>query len=157
MKTIATAAMDAIEAGEAIVTGAVQITPRVGTVLRYWGGFGPITFGTHTYLGLGDRALAQKTSNAMGGVAQGITLSLSGVEPAALACSIPTRFKGASVVLNRLIFASDGKTLLDYAVFERGRGDALNSDRDDRRQCSDQLRDRKLGARARPKPCTAAL
>jgi hypothetical protein len=32
------------------------------------------------------------------------------------------------VVLYRLIFASDCKTLLDWHVFERGRGDALTTD-----------------------------
>jgi hypothetical protein len=129
MKTIATAAMDAINAGEALVTGAIEITPRIGgTVLRLWGGYGPITFGGHTYKGLGDQAIVQRTSNAIGGVAQGLTLLLSGIEPAALALLDPAEVKGSSNVLYRLIFGSDGKNLLDYAVFDRGRGDALTSD-----------------------------
>lgn len=121
--------MAAIQAGEAIVTGAVDITPLgAGTVLRYWGGSGEITIGGNVYQGLGDKALAQKTSNAIGGVANGLTLSLSGVEPAALSLLDPAEVKGASVVLYRLIFGPDGKTLLDAHVFDRGRGDALTSD-----------------------------
>jgi hypothetical protein len=129
MKTIATAAMQAIEEGTAIVTGAVAITPRSGgAILRFWGGHGPITFGGHAYKGLGDRALVQRTSNAIGGVAQGLTLTLSGIEPAALALLDPDEVKGASNVLYRMIFASDARTLLDAHVFDRGRGDALTTD-----------------------------
>jgi hypothetical protein len=129
MKTIGSAALTAITAGRAIVTGAAQITPRVGgTVIRVWGGHGPITLGGNVFKGLGDKALAQRTSGAMGGVAQGLTLSLSGVEAAALALLDPAEVQGASIVVYRLTFASDGKTLLDWSVFERGRGDALNSD-----------------------------
>lgn len=120
--------MAAIQAGEAIVTGATDITPVSGTVLRLWGGHGKITFGGHDYQGLGDRALAQKTSNAIGGVANGLTLSLSDIEPAALSLLDPAEVKGASVVVYRLIFASNGKTLLDAHIFDRGRGDALTSD-----------------------------
>lgn len=129
MKTIAPAAMTAIAAGEAIVTGALQITPRTAApVIRLWGGYGPIVLGGHSFKGIGDRAMGQRTANAMGGIAQGITLTLSGIEPAALALLDPDEVKGSSNVLYRLIFGPDGKTLLDWAVFERGRGDALTSD-----------------------------
>lgn len=123
--------MSAIRAGRALVTGAVQITPRDGgTVIRLWGGYGPITppsLGVE-FGGIGDRGLAQRTSGAMGGVAQGLTLSLSGIEPAALALLDAAEVKGSSNVVYRVIFASDGKTLLDWHVFERGRGDALTTD-----------------------------
>jgi hypothetical protein len=129
MKTLTVEAMAAIEAGEAVVTGAAQISPKDGsTPIRVWGGYGPITFGGNTYKGLGDRGIAQQTSNAIGGVAQGYTLSLSGVEPEALALLDADEVKGSSVVLYRLIFASDCKTLLDAHIFDRGRGDALTSD-----------------------------
>lgn len=131
MKTIAAGAMTAIDAGRALVTGGVQITPRDGgTVIRLWGGYGPITppsLGVE-FKGIGDRGLAQRTAGAMGGVAQGLTLTLSGIEPAALELLDPAEVKGASVVVYRFIFGSDGKTLLDASVFERGRGDALTTD-----------------------------
>jgi hypothetical protein len=129
MKFVAPAAVAAIEAGTAIVTGAVQITPRgAGTIIRLWGGHGPITFGGLTYQGIGDRGLVQRTAGAMGGVAQGLALSLSAVEPHALALLDPAEVKGASVKVSRLIFANDCRTLLDAGVFERGRGDALTSE-----------------------------
>lgn len=130
MKSIASGAMTAIEAGEAIVTGAVQLTPRdpLGTPIRVWGGYGPITIDGDEYLGLGNSAIAQQTNGALGGVAQGLTLTLSGVEPEALALLDADEVKGASVVLYRLIFASDGKTLLDAHVFDRGRIDTVETE-----------------------------
>lgn len=128
MKTLAPAAKAAIVAGEAIVTGAVQITPRdAGTPIRVWGGYGVFAISGNDYLPLGDRGFAQQNSNAIGGVAQGMTLTLSGVEADALALLDPDEVKGASVVVYRLIFAGDGKTLLDAHVFDRGRGDTCDT------------------------------
>lgn len=121
--------MTAIEAGEVIVTAAVQITPRDPLLdpARVWGGYGVIQIDGNDYLPLGDRGFAQQTSGVIGGVAQGITLTLSGVETAALALLDPDEVKGATVIIYRLIFASDGKTLLDAHLFDRGRGDALDT------------------------------
>lgn len=128
MKTLTTDAMTAIEAGEAIATGAVKITPVSGDPFFAWGGFGPITVDGDVYLGLGDRAFVQQSAGAIGGVAQGYTLSISGVEAAALALLDPDEVKSASVTLYRAIFGPDAKTLLDWHVFDRGRGDALATD-----------------------------
>jgi hypothetical protein len=151
MKSIAAPAMAAIEAGEAIVTGAAQISPRDGsTPIRVWGGYGVIAIGGNDYQPLGDRALAQQTTGALGGIAQGMTLTLSGVEPAALALLDPAEVKGASVVVYRLIFASDGKTLLDAHVFDRGRGDAVDSAETIGGAGGDQIFGRKRCARPRP-------
>lgn len=100
--------------------------------IRLWGGHGTITFdtdaGPQTFIGVGSRALAQQSAGAVGGVAQGLTLALSGVDPAALPLLDADEVKGASVVLYRLIFASDGKTLLDAHVFDRGRVDTVSTD-----------------------------
>jgi len=129
VKTISTAAMAAIEAGEAIVTGAAKITPRDGGMpILLWGGYGTVTLDGDTYQGVGDRGIAQQTSGAIGGVAEGLTLGVSGIEAAALELLDADEVKGATVVLRRMIFAGDGKTLLDYAVWDRGRGDAISSD-----------------------------
>ncbi|HVM38288.1 MAG TPA: hypothetical protein VM265_07875 [Sphingomicrobium sp.] len=126
MKTIAPAAKAAIARGEAIVTGAVEILS--GPAIRLWGGFGAIAIGGESYQGIGDRGLAQQTSGAIGGIAQGVTLTLSGVEPEALALLDADEIKGAPVVIRRLIFAGDGKTLLDAHVFDRGRVDTVTSE-----------------------------
>jgi hypothetical protein len=131
MKSFAPAALAAIAAGTALVAGAVQITPRDGgPPILVWGGHGSITppsLGL-TFKGLGDRALAQQTAGAIGGVAQGLELTLSGVEPEALKLLDADEVKAASVVVYRLIFKSDGKTLLDAHVFDRGRIDTVESD-----------------------------
>lgn len=99
-----------------------------GDTIRVWGGYGPIDIDGDTYQPLGDRAFAQQTANALGGVANGLTLGLSGIEPAALELLDADEIKGASVVIHRLIFASDGKTLLGSEVWDRGRVDTVDTD-----------------------------
>jgi hypothetical protein len=94
-----------------------------------WGGFGPLTIAGNVFQGVGDRGLAQQGSGAIGGVAQGMTLGLSGIEPEALALlDDAATLKGAATVIYRLIFGPDGKTLLDAHVFDRGRLDTLDSE-----------------------------
>lgn len=98
-----------------------------GDAIRVWGGHGTIEIESNDYIGIGDRGLAQQTAGAVGGVAQGMTLTLSGVEPEVLALLDSSEIKGAPVVIRRLIFASDGKTLLDAHVFDRGRIDTIET------------------------------
>lgn len=126
MKTIDPTAMAAIEAGTAIVTGAVEIL--CDPPVRVWGGHGPLTLDGNDYVGVGDRGIAQQTAGAVGGVAQGMTLTLSGIDPKALELLEADELRGAPVVTQRLIFKSDGKTLLDAQVFDRGRIDTVESD-----------------------------
>lgn len=102
-----------------------------GTVapLRLWGGFGPITIGGNSFAGIGAHALAQQSAGAIGGIAQGITLGMSGIDEDALPLlDDADQFKGASAVIYRLIFANDAKTLLDAHVFDRGRLDTIQTD-----------------------------
>lgn len=129
MKTLTADAMTAIEAGEALVTGALQITPRDEDLdpIRLWGGYGDFEIDGEVYQPIGDRGFAQQTAGAIGGVAQGLTLGISGVEAAALALLDPDEVKRASVVVYRLIFASDGTTLLDAHLFDRGRIDKVET------------------------------
>lgn len=128
MKTLTTEAMAAIEAGEAIVTGAAQIVPISADPIYVWGGYGLIDYDGNTYQGLGNRAFAQNNAGAIGGSAQAIVLGISSLEPEALGLLDGEEVKHASVVVYRLIFASDGKTLLDWHVFDRGRLDTVESD-----------------------------
>jgi hypothetical protein len=103
----------------------------VGTAdpLRLWGGYGPLAIAGNDFAGVGDHAMAQQTAGAIGGVAQGMTLGLSGIETEVLALlDDAPQFRGAAVVIYRLIFAADGKTLLDAHVFDRGRLDTIDSD-----------------------------
>jgi hypothetical protein len=123
MKTIAPAALAALEAGAAIVTGAVEIA--CDPAVRIWGGYHAITFDGRTFLPIGDRGLVQVAGGALGDAAQNITLTLSGVDPETLALLDAAEVSGAPAVLWRLIFDQTGNTLLDFNVWARGQLDTL--------------------------------
>lgn len=123
MKTLAPAALAALEAGTAIVSGAVEIgcTP----IVRVWGGWHELTFDGRTFLPIGDRGLAQVAGGALGDAAQNITLILSGIDAETAALLDATGLQSAPAVLWRLIFSGDGNTLLDADVWARGRLDTI--------------------------------
>lgn len=123
MKVIAPEALAALEAGTAIVTGAVAIacTPPV----RVWGGLHEITLGGETFLPVGDRGLVQVAGGALGDAAQNITLTLSGIDPETAALLDSTGLGGAPAVLWRLIFNQAGNTLLSGDIWARGRLDTI--------------------------------
>ena len=123
MKVFTPAALAALDNGDAIVSGAVEIGSN--PPIRVWGGHGPITFGGRTFEGVGDRGIAQVAGGALGGAAQNITLTLSGIDPETLALLDADAVKGAPTVLWRLIFDESGTTLLDFHVWARGRLDTL--------------------------------
>lgn len=126
MKVFTTPAMDEIKKGTAIVSGAVEIlsTPPI----RVWGGYGVLQIGGVDYQPIGDRGIAQVSSGALGGAAQNVSLGLSGIEPEALELLDAEDVRRAPVTLYRLIFSSDGQTMLDAQVFTRARLDQLNVD-----------------------------
>jgi hypothetical protein len=131
MKTFSDEALAALQRGDAIVSASVEIIPPTGDPIRLWGGYGtanlPADGGTESFSGIGDRGLVQTTAGAIGGTAQGLTLSLSGIESAALDVLDASEIEQASVVVRRLIFDSAGKTLLGAYVFTRGRVDELRT------------------------------
>ena len=125
MKSIATDAKAALANGTAIVVGAIKIEGE--TTIRLWGGPGPINLPgeAEPFLPLGDRGLVQAAGGALGGAAQAITLTVSGIEPDALDVDDTDTVKGAPTTLWRLIFAGDGITLLDVSIWSRGRLDEV--------------------------------
>ncbi|MFN3943890.1 MAG: hypothetical protein ACK4K7_03025 [Allosphingosinicella sp.] len=125
MKLIAPAALAALARGDAIVTGAVAI--HCDPPIRVWGGYGPIDIGGETYQGIGDRGLAQVSSGAIGGAAQGVTLTLSGIEPEVIDLLDAEEVRRAPAVIWRMIFSGDGRTLLGANVFSRGRIDQVRT------------------------------
>lgn len=126
MKTLSPAALAALEAGDAIVSGAVEIA--CDPPVRIWGGWHPITFDGRTFEPVGDRGLAQVAGGALGDAAQNITLTLSGIDPETLALLDAGDVSGAPAVLWRLIFDQTGNSLLDFHVWARGRLDTLPTD-----------------------------
>lgn len=123
MKTLPPTALAALQAGTAIVTGAVEI--ECDPIVRVWGGWAPITFDGRTFEPIGDRGLVQVAGGALGDAAQNITLTLSGIEPATLALLDAQALSGAPAVLWRLIFDQTGNTLIGFNVWARGRLDTL--------------------------------
>lgn len=124
MKLFSDAAKIALERGQTIVSGAVDIALPGGVHFRAWGGHGPLTIDGHLYVGLGDRALAQASGGALGDAAQGVTLTLSAVEPEVAAAVDLPALRNAPCVVWRLIFDGTGTQLLYARVFARGRIDS---------------------------------
>jgi hypothetical protein len=89
VKSFSDAALEEIEAGSAIVSAAVEIA--CDPPIRLWGGYGTLPIAgagaggeAADFIGVGDRGLAQSSGGALGGAAQAVNLTLSGIEPFAL-------------------------------------------------------------------------
>lgn len=123
MKSLAAAAMAAIEDGSARVGGAVEIL--CDPPVRAWSGYGPLVIEGETYDGLGDRDVGIAGGAAIGGIAQNTTLSLSGIEPEVLALLEAAELRRAPVTVRSLIFDSSGTEFLDHFVHRRGRVDRV--------------------------------
>lgn len=123
MKNFSDAAIGALERGDAIVGGALAIssTPAV----RIFSGYGTLSIDGANFEGIGDRGIGQVSAGALGGGAQNITFTLSGVEPEAIELLDADEVKRAPAVKYRLIWSPDGKTLLGGYVFARGRVDKV--------------------------------
>lgn len=126
MKTFTAAAMDAIERGDAVVARACYI--GCDPPVRVWSGEGTLPIDGEDFLGIGNRALAQVSGGAIGGAAQNLTLTLSGIDPEIIDDLDADELQDAAVAVWRLIFDNSGTVLLDAQVYERGRVDAVTTD-----------------------------
>lgn len=127
MKDFGPDAMAAIASGRVMSVGAVHIATSPD-VLALWGGYGELELPDApgvTFLGIGDRGLIRATGAALGGADQGISLELSGVDPALLPLIDPLAAKRAAVVCWRLLFDTSGTQLLAAPIFTRGRVDQV--------------------------------
>lgn len=123
MKIFSDEALEAIERGDAISAGAVEI--MADPVIRVWGGYGTQAIDGVDFDGIGDSGLASASASALGGAEQNVTLSLSGVEPHVLATFNALLLRRAITVVRRLIFDSSGTRMLHAEVFTRGRLDQI--------------------------------
>lgn len=126
MKIIAPSALAALADGSAIVIGAVKIEVPGGDVIRLWGGHGPLSIPGEAapFEPIADRALVQVAGGALGGAAQAITLTLSGIDPETLEIDDSDTAARAPTTLWRLIFSQTGE-LLDANIWARGRLDQI--------------------------------
>jgi len=123
MRTLSTAAQNALASGDVMEAGALSI--MTATPLGFWGGYGDLLLGGVTHTGLGDTMMLQETGGALGGEEQGAEVVLSGVDPATDVLRTLAGLRGAPVIGWRLIFNATGSTLLDSEVRARGRLDQM--------------------------------
>ena len=124
MRTLAPEALAAIVAGEARIGGAVEILAS-DEPIRIWSGHGDLPLDGETYHGISHRDLGIAGGASLGGIAQNLTLTLSGIEPELLGLLEPDTVKSAPVRIHTLIFDSTHTQLLDSYVIRRGRIDRV--------------------------------
>lgn len=122
MRDFGTAALAAIEAGQALSVAAVSILTEPDA-FNVWGGYGPLTIGDTVFAGIGDRGLVESSTTTVGGSEQNITLELSGLDADTIALVDHVGLRRAPVIVYRLIFDASGTQLLAAPVFARGRVD----------------------------------
>ena len=129
MKIISAAAKAAMADGTAIVAGAVKIEGLANGApdILIWGGHGLLQIPgvAGVFQPMADRSLVQVSGGALGGAAQSVTLTLSGIDPETIEIDDSNDAAGAATTLWRLIFSGDGNTLLDAHVWQRGRLDQI--------------------------------
>ena len=126
MRTIPSEAKAALVAGQFRVGTALEVLPDDDAPVRFWSGTGVLPIGGSDYRGVGLNGMATASSSAVGGSAAGLTLTLSGVDPEALALIDEAPLRDAPVTTLRLIFNAAGSRLLGYFRGSKGRADGLN-------------------------------
>jgi hypothetical protein len=126
MKTYNPAWVAALERGEAVSHGAIRIETAGYTPLRLWGGHGALVLDDENYVGIGERGLITVAGGQLGSGEQGITLELSGVDPAVQIDFAAAKL--APVLIWRLGFDITRRNLLDATKFTRGRVQEIYSE-----------------------------
>jgi hypothetical protein len=125
MKPLNASALAALAANEGVIAGAARFDFPSGPY-RLWSGIGQLALGTEgTFDGIGARALLVPIASGTGGAADGLVLSLSGLETAVAQTIEEEDYHQKPVVIWRAVFDAPGVTLLHYAVFYRGRVDTV--------------------------------
>lgn len=128
MKAYSEAALAAYADGTAMSVGAIEL--HVDPVACFWGGDGVLTMTAsdgveRDFVGLGAKAMVEVGGGALGGAAQNVTVTLSGIDPDIIAALNPTPARGKPVVIWELTFDGSGQTMLDAHIFSRGTADRL--------------------------------
>lgn len=126
MKSFSAEALSALAEGTAIVSGAIFLG-TAPTPLRVWGGYGLIVIEDEVFSPVGDAGLIKVSAGTLGGAEVGAEVTLSTVDPDALAITDLTVLRGVAVVVWRLIFDSSGVQLLQASVYLRGRIDEVTT------------------------------
>lgn len=122
MKLLPQAAVDMLDGAAPVVAGAFRLALPSG-VQRVWSGYGEVTIEDEVYQGVGARVLVCPIASQVGGQADGLVITLSSLDPDIAKTIQLEDYKQKPVVIWRLIFAADAKTLLGASVFMRGKLD----------------------------------
>lgn len=125
MKALSLEAEARIKSRRPIIAGAARFAFGPGETYCYWSGLGKITHDGNEFIGLGDAALIAPIASAVGGGADGLTISLSGLDPDVAVLIENETYAQKPVTIWRWVFDADGKDLLDAMVFMRGRVDFI--------------------------------
>ena len=123
MKTLSTDAANALAGRRVIQAGALRLA--LPTVRRFWSGVGTLSISGEDFLGVSARALVSPMSTQIGGVSNGVTITLGGLTPEVAASIENEDYHQASAILWRLIFDENGVNLIQAAVMLRGRLDEV--------------------------------
>jgi hypothetical protein len=93
--------------------------------LRFWSGIGPLTWGGFTWTGTGDLLQMSAVKESAGLVANGVTVSLSGIPSALLAVALTESFQGRALTVYFGFLNDVGAVLVDPFVLWAGRMDTM--------------------------------
>lgn len=131
MKQLSSEAVDQIKSRRPIVAGAARFNwGGEDKTYRYWSGTHPLPGDLlgetgKVYLPLADRALITPRSSSIGGSADGLTISLSQLDPDVAAAFEDEDYHQKPCTIWRLVF-SDPNTPLAVMVWLRGRVDYIS-------------------------------
>ena len=97
-----------------------------GTILRYWTGYGEITFGGETFSGFADMLAINVATETTDLQANGASLTLSGLNAATVSLALGEDFQGEPMKVWLGVLDSSGAVIADpYMVFE-GKMDTMS-------------------------------
>jgi|LakMenEpi03Aug12_release.lakeMendotaPanAssembly.Ray.scaffolds.fasta_scaffold01641_16 hypothetical protein len=123
MKTLNSSALAALESGECVIAGAVQLT--FSTTYRFWSGVGDRTYDGQTFVGVDAPVLIVPITSEAGAGTDGVQIGVSALDTTIAASIDSENYHQKPAILWRWIFSADGLTLLDGEVFFRGRVDTV--------------------------------
>lgn len=123
MKTLPDAAIAQLAGRRPIIGGAARF--RFTQTWRFFSGVGEIEIDSERFKGIAARALIVPVNSQIGGAADGLTVTLSGLDPDVAQSIEAEDYHQKPATFWRPIFDADGHTMLGNQVFLRGRVDFI--------------------------------
>lgn len=128
MKPLSPEATARLEGRRPIIAGAARLS-CVEATYRLWSGYGQLPGAavddSVAYEGIGDIALITPHSSQLGGAADALTITLSGLDPDVAAAVEQGGYHQRPITIFRVIFAANGHEAVGYLTMLRGRVDFI--------------------------------